>query len=1360
MNRSTFYSALIFALLLVTGAVCTTAQTNPTPFNLAGGDYSFTDWPNTSPAGTYPSSMALHMFEQRLEPFAGSITDAPVADWVLAYNLTGGARITGQGTNGIRFEQTATGQTGYCNFPGAAVLALNATGRANIRVSFVAQTLSIQPRPYVLRLQYRTGTSGAWTDAIGANGDRVEHRSLTSGTGRVTYTWNAPLSLENVATVQLRWLYFQDGDGSGNRPAIFLDDVIVRSDSPVGTATQLSVMSITPASPSINNAFTVMVRSTDALGAVKNVSTATTVTLTRTGGTGALSGTLTGTIPAGSSAITFSNVSYNTAEPGVSITASRTAGDVLNPGTSATFTVGGLPAYALTSMTQTIAWAGSAMNPFTVTVYRADNTVDVNYGSPITVALISGSGTLTGTTTATPFRGVATFDNVIPTTAGNVTLRITVPGVPSITLPTILVDASPSLTANIVPQFIYGGLRSTTSCSVTSFITPAYARVTFTGLKPNTSYRYVTGAGNVAAAVPTTVGGGFNIHWNDNTKSFTGSSGKSITTPGEHSVFSTGPSETTKSLWINLLPTNAETYLTGRTIYWQVALADQFGNLIRNYQLPTTSIAQTNTTDNTGSTLIGDISSQLKPLDYVLLYDNTAGSGRPLAISIVQSYNTSIGFATNRYRFDVENISGSWMTQIPNTLATGVRRIEQRSAATSAIVAATTSADGVWNNVGTYPLDPSRYPSGPGSSVTPIYLETPSITISSPMAGDTLCAGVPTRINFRADGMNFVRIEYSYDGGATYSEAAASVPASDGAFEWVVQGAGFQGNCRIRITGVDRPNENAVSGRFTVVEPLAIVGELQSKNLCLGDDDTLIALVSGNVESYTWYKNGQVIPNANSPILHITDAHYQTSGIFWCVVDGYGACGTVTTNQAHIRVARQTQIVNQTRAVAGEIGKTATLQVNVEFPDEVLSYQWYKGQTVLTDNGHYFGSTSNRLEIRNFAQNDYSNEYYCVVTGVCGIATSRVVRVFPAGVYAEFVDPTIDACTGGTVTLAADVYSNPAGEQLIIRWYRNGTLLTDDARYSGTTTATLTIANVTPADAGDYEVRVHLAVDAGMSSSATATVGIATTPTITVPPVGGDYCEGEAVTLNVSAAATGTINYQWFFNNVPIPGANTNSFAIASMTQQRSGNYKVVVSTACGSVESREAAVAYKTPTSISQQPPPTVDVQAGQTLTISVVANGAGTLQYQWFKDGAALTGEVASTFTKAATVSGDAGKYWVTVTSECGLVTSDTTTVNIQPVSSVNEDVVAGVATVTRVAPHPASNQSAFTVSLNADAFVTVQIVDAAGSVVATVAGQQLSAGDHRFVVDAQPLATGMYSIHTVIGQAMHVQPLVVIK
>jgi hypothetical protein len=57
-------------------------------------------------------------------------------------------------------------------------------------------------------------------------------------------------------------------------------------------------------------------------------------------------------------------------------------------------------------------------------------------------------------------------------------------------------------------------------------------------------------------------------------------------------------------------------------------------------------------------------------------------------------------------------------------------------------------------------------------------------------------------------------------------------------------------------------------------------------------------------------------------------------------------------------------------------------------------------------------------------------------------------------------------------------------------------------------------------------------------------------------------------------------------------------------------------------------------------------------------------------------------------------------------------------------------------------------------------MQLVDVAGNVVATISAQQLTAGDHRFVVDTQILASGVYSVHTVVGAAVNVQPLVVVK
>lgn len=1229
-------------VLLCAFAVSGTAQSNPAAFNLAGGNYSFTQWPSSSAALTYPTSMVFHTFTDRIE--FGNLDQDPVGDWVSGYNLTSRARITGEGTNGFAFHQTTSTNSPNA-FMGAAVLALNTTGRGNVNVSFTAAAFGTFQRPYAVRLQIRLGTSGPWQNCE-AGGAPVQHSASVEGTTAKTYTYKLPLSAENKPLVQLRWLYFQDGDGSGSRPSIRVDDISVTSD----------VFSGSPV----------------------------------------------------------------------------------------------MPAYATTTGSLLHAYAGAPMRPFTIRVYNADNNIDLAYNGTVTISQISGPGALSGTLSVVASQGQATFTNVIPSTVGNITLRATAPNISNQVLSTVVVSPTPVITQTLTPQNIYG--RASTS---SGFHTPAYSLVTLTNLAPNTKYRYVTGVGVTPATYPTSAGPGFNLNYDATTNNYTFTGGKSVTNEGDYSFFTTGDAETSKVLWLNLVPTISDEFQPGNTVYWQVSIADGGGNVIRNYQLGQTSVPMTNTTDNTGATLIGERNSQLGEKNFVVLWDNTAGTGRPLGISIVQSYNAVANFSTTRYRDDIENKTGSWMTQIPNTLAGGVRRIEERSWKTGQVVWSATSTDGNWNSVSTNP-----YTNGPGSFFSPIYLNTPTVRVTYPTAGDTLCAGQIYTITYRADGMQNVMLEYSVDNGASYTTIVGSTPAADGRYDWAVPSSGFQGNCYIRITGVDQPSQTARSGKFAVVEPLQMVEPLLSKNLCLGQTDTLIALVAGSVESYTWYKDGVAIPLATGPILLLQNVQYNSGGVYWCEVNGYGTCGDVVTNQAHVRVARPTKIVTQTFAVPGIIGETVSMSVQAEFPNEVLSYQWYKGQTMLTDNGHYYGTASSRLEIRDFAQNDFGNDYYCMVVGVCGTVNSRVVRVFPTGVYVEFVNPTVSVCGNNDVEVKADVYSNPDGEDLMIQWYRNGQPLTEGAVYQGVTTSTLTIKNASAALAGDYTVKAYLTVEPALAGEATATVVIATPPTITGQPASSDVCEGASVTLSVNVNAQGTVTYQWYQDGTEVPGATDATYEITSATAVRAGQYTVEITTACGTITSDAATVTVNPATMITTQPEATVDVQVAGTLTLTVAATGSGTIQYQWFKDGTELTGEVAATYTKANVANDDAGQYWCRVQSECGEVLSDTATVTIRPVVSVNEDVIAGGVTINRVAPNPIHATANVQLTLPSAATVQMNLVDASGQVVATIANGLMTAGTHELEINAAPVASGMYMLQTIVGGARHLQTVMVVK
>ena len=78
----------------------------------------------------------------------------------------------------------------------------------------------------------------------------------------------------------------------------------------------------------------------------------------------------------------------------------------------------------------------------------------------------------------------------------------------------------------------------------------------------------------------------------------------------------------------------------------------------------------------------------------------------------------------------------------------------------------------------------------------------------------------------------------------------------------------------------------------------------------------------------------------------------------------------------------------------------------------------------------------------------------------------------------------------------------------------------------------------------------------------------------------------------------------------------------------------------------------------ISSQPAST-SVTTGQTFFLSVTVAG-GDMSYQWYQNGAAISGATASTYSKAST-STDAGSYTVTAMNPAGSVTSNAATVNV---------------------------------------------------------------------------------------------------
>jgi sugar lactone lactonase YvrE len=159
---------------------------------------------------------------------------------------------------------------------------------------------------------------------------------------------------------------------------------------------------------------------------------------------------------------------------------------------------------------------------------------------------------------------------------------------------------------------------------------------------------------------------------------------------------------------------------------------------------------------------------------------------------------------------------------------------------------------------------------------------------------------------------------------------------------------------------------------------------------------------------------------------------------------------------------------------------------------------------------------------------------------------------------------------------------------------------------------------------------------------------------IAAHPLDQEVSVGQAVSFSVVATG-GTLQYQWLRNNTAIDGATGATYAIASAQTSDTAAYSVRVSNSSGAKDSNQATLAVlpvlTSGISITARPV-SLNVNPGQPAAFSVTATGTG-LAYQWFKNGATISGATAASYTIAAAQSGDAAAYTVRLTQAGNVAT-----------------------------------------------------------------------------------------------------------
>lgn len=426
-------------------------------------------------------------------------------------------------------------------------------------------------------------------------------------------------------------------------------------------------------------------------------------------------------------------------------------------------------------------FVGQTVSSFKVQALNANELVDPGFVGAITLSKVSGPGNVAGTLTQTAVAGEATFNDINFSAAGSYVLQATATGLTAGNSSTIVIAVPPAITANIIPLYMSGKTPSNNRV-------PFAFRATISNLTPSATYRY-TNQAVLSTDGPTVTGAGVLIFVNaDGT--FTRSTLGNLANPGEYGEFTSDASGNYTG-WFMMEPSTNDRFTAGNEVYMRIRLNNGAGGTSAAHYLtiaePVKVLQFATATDPISGSAVR-ATSLAASKNFAVIYDNEAGTGRPLFATSIETTGIDYSAVTSYaqfYRDEVFAHNGAWGGIIPNDNPNGVKLIEERSLTTGAVVNSDFSSTGIWGATNTvnpvYGVD----------SVLVIHL-TPELTTET----------VPANIQ-GVNGTNNQRVPYAYYATISYLKPNATYryynkvvlstddPATDGSGNAIfVTGAG------------------------------------------------------------------------------------------------------------------------------------------------------------------------------------------------------------------------------------------------------------------------------------------------------------------------------------------------------------------------------------------------------------------------------------------------------------------------------------------------------------------------------------------------------------------------------------------
>ncbi len=460
---------------------------------------------------------------------------------------------------------------------------------------------------------------------------------------------------------------------------------------------------------------------------------------------------------------------------------------------------------------------------------------------------------------------------------------------------------------------------------------------------------------------------------------------------------------------------------------------------------------------------------------------------------------------------------------------------------------------------------------------------------------------------------------------------------------------------------------------LSVGSQVNITSNPSSVNSCIGNVANFSVTATGSDLTYQWQKdgfplsNGGTVSGVNTSTLTINGIAAGDFGNYRCIVTN--SCNSQASASALLTVSLPATITLQPKSETGCIGES--LNIIIIATGTNLTYQWYKdGAPVGTDNPAY--------NIPAFAAGD-AGVYRCEITNGCGTVVSDNA-VISSGIATNITAHPVSAsrCTGNDVSFF--VAAN--GSDLTWQWKKDGVIISDDSRITGSNTNSLSITGILISDFGTYTCNVIGSCGTITSNGAVLTVYHPVS--ITSQPANLTACNGDNAVFTVTATGD-NLTYSWQKNGLPIvPAQTSSSLVLTGVDNSHEGIYNCIVSNSCSFEISTSADLVVNDNLIINTHPSSVTQCE-GTNVSFTVAAAGPPDITYQWYKDGnlllnnARISGAGSAVLDINSIVPADAGSYSCRLSSSCGFDESDIAVLTVQKnvsitVSPVSFSVLTG--------------------------------------------------------------------------------------